>query len=313
MVIRDIGEALYTALGSALSAFFTFIPRLIGAIVILLIGLFVGRLVGGLVARALRAVKFDQIADRAGIDDFLRNAGVRLDPAGVVGAFAKWAIYLIFFQVAASTLGFPQLTAIINDMIAFIPRIVVALAILLIGALVGNLLAGVVRGSLGTARVGNPNLLANLARWGVLAFAIVAALSQLQIAPAIVNTLWTALIFGLMGALALAFGLGGRDAAGSVAAGQLIRNEIQPGMQIGVDGQGGTVEQVGAVYTTVRTGSGAFKIPNAELARQTVLVAGSGPARPGQEGPGQPTSRQGSPQSAPTTRTITSDRYADNP
>lgn len=281
MVIRDIGEALYTAFGTALTVFFAFIPRLLGAPIVLAIGLFIGRFVGALVARALRAVRFDQIADRAQIDDFLRGAGVRMDPASVVGAFAKWFIYLIVFQVAASTLGFPQLTAIINDAIAFIPRIVAALVILLVGALAGNLLAGLVRGSLGAARLGNANVLANVARWGVLAFAIVAALSQLQIAPAIVNTLWMALIGGLAVAVALAFGLGARDAAGSVATGQMIRSEFRPGLRIGLDGQRGTIEQVGAVYTTIRTADGLLKVPNGELARKTVLIGGGDGERTG--------------------------------
>ena len=109
------------------------------------------------------------------------------------------------------------------------------------------------RGAVGTSRLGNADVLGNIARYAVLAFAVVAALSQLEIAPAIVNTLWTAIIGMVAVALALAFGLGARDAAGSVATGQLIKAEIQPGMQIGIDGQGGTVEQVGTVYTTIRT------------------------------------------------------------
>jgi len=277
--VRNIGDALRLAFANALSTFFTFIPHLIGAIIVLIIGLFVGRLVGGVVTKALRSVKFDQIAERAEVGDLLRNAGVKMDAAGVVGEIAKWFIYLIFFQVAASTLGVPQLTEILNQVLAFLPRIVVALAILLIGALVGKLLADVVRGSVATARLGNAALLANVARYGVLAFAVVAALSQLQIAPDIINVLWTALIGGTALALALAFGLGARDAAGSLATGQLIKGEIQPGMQIGVDtgsGQieGGTVETIGAVYTTVRSQSGQLKIPNADLARKTVMVAG---------------------------------------
>ena len=277
--VRSIGDALRLAFANALSTFFTFIPHLIGAIVVLLIGLFVGRLVGGLVTKGLRAIKFDQIAERAEIGDLLRNAGVKMDAAGVVGGIAKWFIYIIFFQVAASTLGVPQLTEILNQVLAFLPRIVVALAILLIGALVGKLLADVVRGSVATTRLGNADLLATIARYGVLAFAIVAALSQLQIAPDIINVLWTALIGGSALALALAFGLGARDAAGNLATGQIIKSEIQPGMRIGIetgDGQvkGGTVEAIGAIYTTVRTESGQIKVPNAELARRTVMVAG---------------------------------------
>ncbi len=272
--ITSTGDALLTAFGNALAVFFAFIPHLIGAIIVLIIGLIVGRLVDSIVTRGLRAVRFDQVAERADVGDLLRNAGVKMDAAAVVGGIAKWFIYIIFFQVAASTLGFPQLTDILNQVLAFLPRIVVALVILLVGALVAKLLAGVVRGAVGTSRLGNADVLGNVARYAVLAFAVVAALSQLEIAPAIVNTLWTAIIGMVAVALALAFGLGARDAAGSVATGQMIKTEIQPGMQIGIDGQGGTVEQVGTIYTTIRTQSGQMKVPNAELARQTILVAG---------------------------------------
>ena len=273
-MITDAGDALLLAFSDALRTFFAFLPRLLGAVVVLVIGLFVGRAVAALVTRLLRMVGFDRIADRAEIDDFLRNAGVRMDPAAVMGELAKWFVYLIFFQVAASTLGVPELTAILNQIVGYIPRIVVALAILLVGALAANFLAGLVRGSLVSARVGNASLLASIVRWGVVAFATVAALSQLQIAPEIVNTLWTALIGGLGLGLALAFGLGAREAAANVATGQMIKGDIQPGMQIGMDGAQGTVEQVGALYTTVRTGSGQVKIPNAELARTTIQVSG---------------------------------------
>ncbi len=280
--ITTTGDALLTAFANALAVFFAFIPHLIGAIIILIIGLFVGRLVGGLVTRGLRAVKFDQVAERADVGELLRNAGVTMDAAAVVGGIAKWFIYIVFFQVAASTLGFPQLTDILNQVLAFLPRIVVALVILLVGALIAKLLAGVVRGAVGTSRLGNADVLGNVARYAVLAFAVVAALSQLEIAPAIVNTLWTAIIGMVAVTLALAFGLGARDAAGSVATGQLIKAEIRPGMQIGIDGQGGTVEQVGTIYTTIRTQNGQMKVPNAELARQTVLVASGPDGGPGQ-------------------------------
>lgn len=275
--VRDAGEAVLNGFAAALATFFAFLPRLIGALIILIIGLIVGRVVGTLVTRLLRAVRFDQIADRAEITPFLRNAGVTMDAAALVGGIAKWFIYIIFFQVAASTLGFDQLTVILNQILAFLPRIVVALVILLIGALVGNLLAGVVRGSVATSRLGNANLLASVARYGVIAFAVVAALSQLEIAPAIVNTLWTALIGGTVAALALAFGLGMREAAGSIATGQLIKGDITPGMRLSIEGQQGTVQQVGSVYTTLQTANGTMKVPNAELARQTLQVEGGQP------------------------------------
>jgi len=283
--VRSTGDAILNAFTSALAVFFAFIPRLIGALIILLIGLLVGRIVDTLVTKLLRTVKFDQVADRAEIGPFLKNAGVTMDAAAVVGGIAKWFIYLIFFQVAASTLGFTQLTVILNEILAFLPRIVVALAILLIGALVGNLLAQIVRGSVATAKLGNANVLASVARYGVIAFAVVAALSQLEIAPAIVNALWFALIGGTVAALALAFGLGMREAAGSIAAGQLVKGDITPGAQLTLGETSGTVEQVGMVYTTLRTANGTTKIPNAELARQTVQVVGGNPPKGGASTP----------------------------
>jgi small-conductance mechanosensitive channel len=292
--VQNTGDAVRTAFTDALSVFFRFIPHLIGALILLLLGLIVGRLVGTIVTKALRAIRFDQVAERAEIGPFLRNAGIRLDAAGVIGGLIKWFIYIIFFQAAANILGFSQLTTIMNQILAFIPRVIVALVIVLIGALVGKLLADLVRGGLRSARFGEPEVLANVARFAVLAFAVVAALSQLEIAPAIVNTLWTAVIGGVALAAALAFGLGAREAAGHVTTGQLIKGEIPPGMQIAVDGQEGTVEKVGALYTTVSVAGGReVKIPNAELARRSVEITGGTPR---EQPPRTPVARQAPPQ-----------------
>lgn len=277
-MVTTTAGAVLLAFTDALRAIGAFLPRLIGALVVLLIGLVLGRALGALVAGVLRRLGFDRIADRAQIEDFLRGAGVRVDAATVVGELVKWFLYVLFLQVAAATLGIPQLTVVLTAILAFIPRLIVALVIVLLGALAANFLAGVVRGSLAATRLGNAGFLAQVTRWSILAFAVVAALSQLEVAPAIVNTLWTALIGGLGLGLALALGLGLREAAGHIATGQLIKGDFQPGMQIGVDGEGGVVEEVGAVYTTLRTPSGRFKIPNAELARKTVVIAGHDPA-----------------------------------
>ncbi len=281
-VITDTTQAILTAFSQALSTLFSFIPKLIGAVIILLIGWIVGRLVGNLVTKALRAIRFDQVAERAEIGPFLRNAGVRADAASVIGSLAKWFIYLVFWQAAASVLGFPQITQILNEILAFIPRIVLALVILLVGALAANLLARVVQGSLGTARVGDAGVLAAVARYGVLAFAVVAALSQLDIAPAIVNTLWTAVIGGAALALALAFGLGSREAMGSLATGRLLKTELQPGMQVSMNGQPAFVERVGAVYTTLQIGGRSMQVPNTALVQPMTAASGAMQSSPPQ-------------------------------
>jgi len=141
------------------------------------------------------------------------------------------------------------------------------------GALAGTLLARIVRGSLKTAHFGDADILANIARYAVIAFAVVAALSQLEIAPAIVNTLWMATVGSVALAFALAFGLGARDAAGSLASGRLIRTELQPGTRVQVNGQPATVERVGGVYTSLRVNGQSLQVPNAELVRPSAATA----------------------------------------
>jgi hypothetical protein len=272
-MFEDLGSSLQVAFRDALSDLFAFIPKLFGAVILLLLGWFLGKLVGGLVTKALRAVKFNQIADKAEIDDFLRNAGVKMDPSAVVGAIARWFIYLVFFLTAFDALGLTQVSAVIDDVIAFLPKVVVALIIVLGGALAGTLLAGVVRGSLRSMGLQNPDLYGTVARFAVIAFAAIAALDMLEIAPTIVSTLWQGLIFGTIGTLVLAFGLGGRQAASDITLGRLLRAELEPGTEIQSGAYTGTVRTVGSLFTTLETAQGVVKVPNSQLTGQGVQLS----------------------------------------
>src|SRR3712207_1607263 len=192
-MFQDIGDSLQVAFRDALSDFFSFIPNLIGAIVLLLVGWFLGKLIGAVVSKVLQAVGFNKVADKAEIDEFLKNAGVKMDAASVVGAIARWFVYLVFFLAAFNALGLEEVSAVIDDVLTFLPKVVVAIIILLVGALAGNLLAGVVRGSLKSVGLGNADLFGTIARFAVIAFAAIAALDMLAIAPTIVATLWQGL------------------------------------------------------------------------------------------------------------------------
>jgi hypothetical protein len=213
-VVASWGDAIFVALTGALNDVLRFVPRLLGALVILFVGWLVAKAVEAVVAKGLRAVRFNQVADRAEIDQFLERAGVRLDPASVVGKLAYWFLLLIFVGAAFNTFGLTQVNTVINQIIAYLPNVVVALVVLLVGALLAQFAANLVRGASGSARVGDPGLLATVARAGVLGFAVLIALNQLQIGAAIVNTLFMALVGMLALAAALAFGLGGREVAG---------------------------------------------------------------------------------------------------
>ena len=211
--ITDWSAGFITGLTAGMAHFFAAIPNIIGAVLIIVIGWLIAGLIGGLVSKLCKAVHLETVADRVGVNGFLQRSGTKLRTSDIIGEIVTWVIRLIFIEMAAEQLGMPQVSQIINQVLAFIPNIIVAILILGAGAFLGQLLGGIVKGGASEAKLGNPDLLAKLASGAVLAFAIIAALNQLNIAPVVVNTLYIGLVAAIALALGLAFGLGGRETA----------------------------------------------------------------------------------------------------
>ncbi len=215
--IKDTSEAIFYSLINALNRFVSFLPALVGAALILVIGWFLSGFFANLIERGLKAVGLEAAVERGGIGDFVRRSGTKLTVSGVIARLLKYSIFLIFVQAAANVLGIPQLTEIINRIILFVPNVVVAMAIIVIGSLIARFLSALVRSSVSELGVGSPNLLATLTQYIVLGFSIIAAVDQLGIAATLINTLLIGLIGSVALAVGLAFGLGGRDVAAQIA------------------------------------------------------------------------------------------------
>jgi hypothetical protein len=213
---RDTSEAIFYSLTNALVRFVSFLPALIGAVLILIIGWFISGLLARLIERGLKAIGFEGLVERSGIGEFIRRSGTNLTTSSVIATLIKYFIFLIFVQAAANVIGIPQLTEIINRIILFIPNVIIAMAIIVIGTFIAQFLSGSVRSSVSELGVGNPNLLAKLTQYVVLGFAVIAAIDQLGIAATLVNTLLIGLIGSVALAIGLAFGLGGRDVAAQI-------------------------------------------------------------------------------------------------
>lgn len=226
--IEDWGDAIRVAVADALALFLSAIPKVLGFIVILVIGWFIAGAISGLVARVLREVKFNELADRSGLTGFVRNMGVQTDASGFIAQVVKWFIRLIVLVVAFDALGLPAVSEVLRSLLLWLPNLIVALVILVIAGLAANALAGLVRGAAAEADLGNPNLLATVAKGAVWAFAIIAAVNQIGIADTLVNTLFMGLVAAIAVALGLAFGLGGRDTAA-----QIVQNWYARSQQMG--------------------------------------------------------------------------------
>jgi Conserved TM helix len=217
--ITDWGAAIYASLAGALVLLFSAVPRIIGFLLIILIGWFIAGLIGRVVASLLRTVKFNDLAKRAGISDFVRNTGIQTDPAGAFAGLVLWFVRLIVLVVAFDALGLPAVSQVLQQFLLWLPNLAVAMVILVIAGLAANALGNLVRGATAQAGFSNPDLLSSIVRVAVWSFGIVIAVNQIGIAQTLVNTLFFGLVGALALALGLAFGLGGRETAGEIVQG----------------------------------------------------------------------------------------------
>lgn len=214
--VNNWATSIMASLTSAMSLFFAAIPRLLGFVLIVIIGWMVSALLAKAIAITLRKVHFNQMAEKSGFADFVSKTGTETDSAGMIAGIAKWFIRLIVLVVGFDALGLPAVSEVLRDLLLWLPNLAVALVVLIIGGLAANAVSRLVRGATAEADFDNPEFLAKLAAAAVWAFAVVVAVNQIGVATALVNSLFMAVVGAFALALGLAFGLGGRDTAADI-------------------------------------------------------------------------------------------------
>ncbi|HEV2086509.1 MAG TPA: hypothetical protein VGR09_15645 [Gemmatimonadales bacterium] len=214
--VRDTGDAFRASLAGAINTLLSAIPRIIGFAIVLIVGWIISSLLARGVEAVLHAVKFNDLARRSGFADFVQKMGVRDDSSGVIASIAKWCVRLITLVVAFDTLGLPAVSSVLNQLLLWLPNLIVALVVLVIGGLAANALSRLVRGATAEAGFSNHEMMETVTRVAVWGFAIVVAITQLGIATTLINTILIGLIGGVALAFGLAFGLGGRDRAAQI-------------------------------------------------------------------------------------------------
>lgn len=199
----NIVQPFQQAFGTLLS----YVPQLVGAIIVLVVGYLLARLVGAVLTRVLAKVGFDRVMDRAGVASFLRRSGTELTPSGTLGKVLFWFVFVIAFTMFASALGVPQISGFLNEMIGYIPRIFAAIAILFLAAVFANFVAALIRGATSN------EILAKIGRYIIIVYAAFASLTVLDIAVQLTANTLLVVLSGLALAFGIAFGWGGRDLA----------------------------------------------------------------------------------------------------
>jgi len=233
-----------------------YVPKAISALIILIIGYIIARIVRGVLTKGLRLVHFDQVTDRAGITAMLQRAGSKMDGARLLGTIAFWWIFLMFIVNALDALALPTITAYLTLLLGYIPRLFVAFLIVVAGALIANVVAGAIRGATAETGTTTSGLLGTLARWFILLFALLAAVTELDIAQSMIFILFASAVGMVALAGGLAFGLGGRETAAQMVSNWYSKNQqgtaqlTQPAGQRQAQIPGGYRTSQTARYTT---------------------------------------------------------------
>lgn len=208
------GDVFNASLQSLWWGFVQFAPRLILAIIFFVIGWILGSLIAKAFEHVFRSLKIDTLLASIKLDNFFRKAGMNLNSGYFVGQLIKWFVIIVFLLPSLNLIGLDYIASFLrDDVLGFIPRVIVAAFILIIATVVADFLSKTVTAGTMAMNLKSARMLGSLVRYAVWIFAFIIALGQLGIAEAYMSILFTGIIGMLAIAGALAFGLGGKDAA----------------------------------------------------------------------------------------------------
>jgi hypothetical protein len=196
-----------------LTKILNYLPVLLGALIILIVGWIIAKAIRRLINWLLIAVRFDVMADKTGITEVLKKGNLKTTAREVICGLVYWLIIIMVLVMTVDALGLPKASDVLTSLFDYVPKVIVALLVLIVAMFLASFVSGIVHTAAGNASLPSPELIAGISRWAIIIFAVTIAMEQLGIAPLLVGTAFNIILGGVVLALALAFGLGGKDAA----------------------------------------------------------------------------------------------------
>lgn len=214
MLIQTWADVLTASFQNLWLGLVAFVPNVIVAIIIFILGWLVGAALGRIVEQVIRSVKLDAALKNTGLNEAVERAGFTLNTGEFLGMLVQWFFIIVFLMASLEVLGLTQVNLFLqNVVLAYLPQVIVAALMLIVGAVVARVAKNLVGGAAKAAGVSGAQLAGSVASWAVWIFTILAVLAQLQVATAFVQTLFTGVVVAVSLALGLSFGLGGQEAA----------------------------------------------------------------------------------------------------
>jgi len=210
MNVENSAQLTSNAVTDQLVKVVNYLPNILAAIVVILIGVIVAWAVKVVIVKGLSFIKLKKYTDSVGLGKVFTE---KVEFATLIGDIAKWTIVIVFLIPALEILGISEVTQVLESILAYIPNVILAIVSVMIGAVVADLVSRAIRSTAVTMGTKNADLLANLAKWAIMFFVILGALQQLNILPQLVSTLTIGVMAFFVIAGGISFGLGGKDAA----------------------------------------------------------------------------------------------------
>lgn len=254
------------------------LPNLLGSLALLLIGWLVARMAQFIIGGLLRRLRLDSLTERVGISRILSNAGMDPSVSSLLARLTYWLILFVFVLAAVESLGLIGFADTLNQLVGYLPNVLAAALILLLGSLIAQVVGDALREMTTRAGVAAGPALGQIVRYTLLIFAVILALAQLGIQTDLLIIAASSLLVATSLALALAFGIGSRDLARNIMAGFHAKESFEEGQRLDVRGHSGELLSIGAVKSLIKTSNGTLSLPNSVLMEEEVTVLQSGEA-----------------------------------
>jgi hypothetical protein len=225
MIVTQSSDVVQASFATLWYTVVQYLPAIIAAVIVFVIGWIIAVILYRIVIEIVKVLRIDEALKATGLNEAAREAGFTLDIGKFLGTLVMWFVILVFLVASLEILGLSRVTVFLQQVVLlYLPQVIVASLILILGAIVAEVVRGVVTGSARAAGAHGANLAGTVAKWAIWTFALIAALEQLDIATAFIQTLFTGIVIALSLAFGLAFGLGGKEAAARTI--EKVRSEI---------------------------------------------------------------------------------------
>lgn len=273
MELDPWSQSLLGAMSALWAPIAAFIPRLFGALLVVAVGFLVAKLLDTLLSKLLAKVGLDRLVAGTGVTKLLARVGVRVPISTLIGRIVYWFVLLIFLVSAAESLGLARVSATLDMLALYVPKVFGAAIILLVGVLLGQIVSGLVRGAAEGVGIDYAGGLARMAQGLIIIISISVAIGQLEVKTELLNYVIAIALISVGMAAALALGLGSRELVSQILAGIYVRELYEVGQRVRLEGLDldGEIEEIGTAKTLLLTDDGELvSIANRVLLEQRV-------------------------------------------